>query len=173
MSTLSGRSAPLVRDAAGLVRDASTIDAALGGLAEILGRRLPLWRASVRAQVPGGDHVVIVSVWCAGETLLGPGTKMSALASSLPEVARDGGSVVFGGELDDLSLPDQILRDEGILSSVSIPLRAAGAVIGILSFSSRTAGTFQEADAGFFAGLGAALEERLVELIGRSGMLPA
>lgn len=124
-----------------------------------------LWRVSLRRLIPSGNQLEIAAVWSALETALTKGVRMSALATSFPEVVRTDRPVIFSVEAGSPQLLEQLLASEGIQSWVSIPLHRGDLVVAVLGLSSLEAGAFDPKDEGFYADLGASVEERLVELM--------
>ena len=150
---------------------ARSLEAALAGLVGCLdGRFRQLTRVSMRALAPDGRSLVIVGVWSIGETNLGPGGMMSILSSSYPEMVA-AGRTILAHQTDDPVLTD-ILRTEGVRSWVSVPLRRRERIVAMLSISSWASEAFSEEDLPLLDDLGAALQERLLELAERSGHLP-
>lgn len=149
---------------------ARTLTDALKALARLLMPHCDVARISVRILLPETDMLTIAAVWAPGETAIATGTRMPASATSFPEVVRAGRPIVSGeglarGVLDDL------LFAEGVRSWASIPIRAGGAVVGLLNLSSTTPDACREDHVSFFADLGAAVQETLLGLVERSGTL--
>lgn len=136
---------------------------ALERLVPLLAEKHPVDRLSVRMVVPGADQVVMRGVWSRGPTNLVPGMRFSAAASSLPEIITTGEPVVGTGDAG--SMLDSILRDEGMRSWVTVPLRSRGEVVGLFSVSSRTAGAFDVGSASLVEAVGRAIEAVLPEVV--------
>lgn len=149
-----------------LLEKASTAEEAVTVLARNLRTALPsLWRVSFRRLIAAESQLEIVAVWSAVETALSKGFRMSALASSFPEVVQTDRPVFLSVKSEGRRLLEQVLASEGVQSSVSIPVHRTGSIVGLLSLSSLEAEAFDPGDVEFYAELGGAIEERLVELM--------
>jgi transcriptional regulator with GAF, ATPase, and Fis domain len=125
-----------------------------------------LWRLSVRRFLRKGGQLELIAVWSASDTQLRPGTRISAGASSMPEVLKLDGPVFSVEASAERTLLQQVLATEGVASWVSIPLHSGRQVVGLLSVSSIDPEAVSPADAAFFAEIGRAVEDRLAELVG-------
>ena len=145
---------------------AANVHDALQALADSLRPTIPsLWRASVRTVLPEQQQLEIVAVWCAVETQLVPGVRMSLLATSFPEVSKLDRSVLSSERRGDSLLVEQVLASEGVSSWVSIPLHRDGTIVGLLGLSSLDADAFDSSDLGFFDRLGRRVEGTFTELM--------
>ena len=134
-------------------------------IARALEGRFPVDRVSVRIWIRDEHVIRVAALWSRFETKVSEGTRIAEGASSLPEVLEaDAPLVVEDAAVDRLL--DQVLRDEGLQSWVTIPLRAEGEIVGLLSVSSRTSGGFSRGDGPFFAELARAIEGPILELVG-------
>jgi len=162
-------SAAAIRNALpGLVLRAHTINDVLLQLVKVLQPQIPgLCRLSVRRFLPQEGQLQLAAVWSASETRLRRGTRISAGASSMPEVLKLD-RPVFSAEAasSDLTLLLQVLATEGIRSWVSIPLRRGRQVVGLLSVSSIQPDAIDPTDSGFFEAIGKAVEARVPQLEG-------
>lgn len=118
----------------------------LEAVVSLLRDRVSLFRASVRFVVPDTPMVEIVAVWSAGPTALEVGTRMSAHSTALARIAATGRPEVRTLVDSRESLVDQIMAQEGIRSFVTLPLRDASHIFGLLSLSSAEPNSFAEAD---------------------------
>lgn len=161
-------SAAAVRNALpALVRRADTINDVLLQLVKALQPHIPgLWRLSVRRFLPQEGQLELVAVWSASDTRLRPGTRISAGASSMPEVLKLDRPVFSAEASSERTLLQQVLTTEGVASWVSIPLRRGRQVVGLLSASSIHPDAISRVDIAFFAEVGKAVEGRLSELAG-------
>jgi GAF domain-containing protein len=146
------------------VEQASTLDEAVSEIARILGEHRPIDRVSVRVLLPEGDLLEVAALWSRDRTALTPGMRMTALASSLPEVIKTGAPVVVEDSLK-AGFAGTVLATEGISSWVTAPLHDGSHVRGLLSFSSKTSHAFRSSDRAFFGDFVAALETRLCVLL--------
>jgi len=150
------------------VREATSVGAALEALTTALHKYLPIHRASIRRIDYGRESAVMVAVWSLWPTSLRPGLVIPLTVTSLPEIIGSKGAVL-GSQEEPSVLLDQILAAEGIRSWITVPLRGASRVYGLLSFSSRFGDGLRQEHVPFFDQLGAAVEESLVGLIARWG----
>lgn len=166
---------PIVRSSAAailnalpaLVRRAGTINDVLLRLVTTLRPFVPgLWRISVHRFLPGEGQLEFVAVWSASDTQLRPGTRVSAGASSMPEVLRLDRPVFSKDASADRTLLQQVLAAEGVASWVSIPLHRARKVVGLLTVSSIEPDAIGPPDLPFFERIGSAVEARLEQLAG-------
>ena len=157
------RSKQLITAARRELKSAASLDEAVARLARILRTDFPgVVRVSVRVLLPDGD-VQIAGLWTEGPTRIPKGLIVRPLATSLPELRR-GQAIVQ--RLNSRNPPlEDVLKEEGVWSFLSMPLRARGELVAILSISSTTIDEFDPSDATFFTQFGGALEWRLIELI--------
>jgi GAF domain-containing protein len=125
-----------------------------------------LWRLSIRRFLSKEGQLELVAVWSASDTRLRPGTRISAGASSMPEVLRLDRPVFSVDTSTERTLLHQVLATEGIASWVSIPLRRGRQVAGLLSVSSIDPDALSPRDVHFFEDIGLAVQGRLGELAG-------
>ena len=90
--------------------------------------------------------VEIAALWCAGETALTVGTRMSAQSTALAEIRATGRPQVRDRIDPEESLVEQVMAQEGIRSYVTLPLREGTHATGLLSFSSRIEAAFTDED---------------------------
>src|SRR5205823_5544968 len=148
-----------------LVRRDDTINKVLLRLVTALQPYIPgLWRLSVRRFLPHEGQLELVAVWSASDTQLRPGTRISAGASSMPEVLKLDRPVFSADASAERTLLQQVLATEGVASWVSIPLRRGRRVVGLLSVSSIQPEAIGPGDVAFFENIGRVVEERLAEL---------
>lgn len=171
MAPLARPIGELVSSIRAAVEAAGTLPDALAAVAAELSGGFPIVRLSVRLVV-APDMLAIAGVWTPRETALKAGTRIPARSSSLLDPGiREGRAVVFSMPEHE-SLLEQILRDEGIRSWVTVGLRDdEGELAGLLSFSSDRPAAFIDADVELFEALGAGLEGKLLSLARRSGTL--
>lgn len=166
----SGNFAPerlsrLLQETTSRVRRASSATEAIEALGVLLSREFSLWRVSLRALAPENQLVVVAS-WPNGHSPVPPGTTMSALATSLPEVLRRNGPVCSTDPFAYPSFTERVMRDAGLQSWITLPVHNLdGAIIGLLSFSSQATDTFGESSLDFFTQLGNAVESPLAALL--------
>jgi len=146
------------------VEQASTLGEALSEIARILGEHRPIDRVSVRVLLPEGDLLEVAALWSRDRTALTPGMRMTALASSLPEVIKTGAPVVVEDSFK-AGLAGTVLATEGISSWVTAPLNDGFRVRGLLSFSSKTSQAFRTSDRAFFGDFVAAVQMPLCTLL--------
>jgi len=146
------------------VDKASTLDEAVKVIARILGRHRPIDRVSVRVLLPEGDLLEVAALWSRDRTALTPGMRMTALASSLPEVIKTGAPVVVEDSVK-AGFAGTVLATEGITSWVTTPLHDGTRVVGLLSFSSKTSQAFRSSDRAFFRDFAAAVQIPLCALL--------
>ncbi len=127
----------------------------------------PIVRSSVRMLDPDRPHLMAVAaIWSRVPTALRKGMRISTAATTFPSVVRAGRAVVVE-ETSEKRLPtfeDEVLRQQGIRSLVSVPLREGGRVSGLLTFSSTTPRAFETGDGPWFDEVGAACEDALTWL---------
>ena len=149
-----------------LMARAANVQEALQALADSIRPAIPsLWRASIRTVIPEQQQLEIVAVWCAVETQLVPGVRMSLLATSFPEMSRLDRSVLSSERRGDSLLVEQVLASEGVSSWVSIPLHRDNTIVGLLGLSSLEADAFDARTLGFFDRLGRRVEGTLTGFI--------
>lgn len=141
-----------LRDALGHAADAQHV---LDVIVSELQPCFPLDRATIRRL--DEDMLEIVAIWSAEPTALGIGARMRALSSSLPTIVETGRPVVRTRIGPRKQLLEQVVASEGIASFVTMPLRVAGRIRGLLSFSSRAPDAFSEEDLPFL--------ERVAEIV--------
>ena len=151
---------------------AHDVDEALLGLVALLRDPYSLWRASILMVMPDRVRARLVAVWSgASQSLLEVGTEMAISATTaLPQVMRTGRPIVTRSR-DGSNLLEDILREEGVRSRISIPLRVNDEVVGILIFASSSPEVFDASDVPFFIGVGVGLERRLLNLVAKSERL--
>jgi len=127
-----------------------------------------LWRLSIRRYLARDEQLELAAVWSATDTQVPAGLRISARASSLPEVTKTG-SAIFSGESEGhQGLLEEIMAAEGVSSWVAIPLRQSGRVFGLLNISSIDAIEITPASRGFFERIGKAVETRAALILARA-----
>jgi hypothetical protein len=129
------------------------------------GASLAIDRVSVRELSDDGASVTVVALWTSGKATIDVGTTMSALSTSVPEILKTGLPAI--GNVDDRKLLESVLLDEGIRSWVTLPITDGARLRAILSLSSRRIDAFDPNDVQEFADLAAAIEGRIVQMLGR------
>ena len=149
-----------------VVRRAKTVEDVLTELVSLLTSVVPgLWRATIRRFLPMESQLELIAVWSASGTRLQPGARISAVASSMPEVVRLNRAVFSSEESRARTLVEQVLHTEGIRSWVSIPLHSDNKKAGLLSISSVMEDAIDPVDRFFYEEVGNLVERRLEELL--------
>jgi GAF domain-containing protein len=152
------------------VLDAGTLQATLERIARAVGGLHPITRASVRIIDPEDpDNFILAGVWSSGPTNLTPGTRIPVRSTSFRDAWRHGGATLL--EMSELDRPptllDDILRNEGVQSWVTLPLRDDDLLVGLLSLSSPDPGSFTKDSRVLFETIRESCEARLIELAQR------
>lgn len=161
---------PVVALVTRAVEASATIDEALAAIAEAVAR-FGLKRVSLRVYDAARDEVEVAGLWSDGPTLIEPGMRMRAAMTSFPELVAGDGPIVSDADKDPATVLDQLVRDEGIVSWISLPLRDRGTIAGILSLSSSSAHAFGPDDVSSLSAVAAAIEERLLALAAQTDPL--
>jgi hypothetical protein len=157
-----GRISELIEVAVAAVAGASTADEAMEALGKQVSPHLPLDHVSLRVFLPP-NQLSLVALWDGGESSIKVGTVASAVATPFSEVVRRDGPVSSSDPGVYHPLVEQVLREEGIRSWVSVPLHQPG-MPAMLSFGSREADAFDEVKIDVLARIGAAVEQPLLRL---------
>jgi transcriptional regulator with GAF, ATPase, and Fis domain len=145
-----------------LLRHARTADDVLMDVVAELQPIIPgLWRVSIRRFLQRAGQLELVAVWSATHTQLVPGIRMSAGATSMPEVHQSDRPVFSAESARERTLLDHVLFTDGAGSWVSIPIHRAHRIVGLLSISAVRHDAVDSADRGFFEELGKLVENKL------------
>lgn len=162
MAASSEQLGSLVLKMASSVPHAETLDALVLELASTFGESLDLWRAAVCSY--DDTHVRVLSAWSATESVLTAGTEIALdLAPDTHTLVRHLEAhrlVVFDVCDLQLGLLDDLLGDEGVETSIVIPLLQDDVAFGFVWLASYATGVFDMIDPAIFRGLGAAIEHR-------------
>ena len=159
------RSKHLITAARRAAGRADSLDDALQRLAAILREDFPgIVRVSLRALLTDGT-VRVAGLWSEGPSRVGKGFIVRLLATSLPELRR--GEAV-AQRLNSRNPPlDDVLKEEGVWSWISMPVRDSGEIVAVLSFSSSDINEFGGGAEAFFTKLGRTIEGKLLVLTQR------
>lgn len=167
MAATSEQLGGLVLKMASSVSRAETLDALVLEMARTLGESLDLWRAAVCTY--DERHVRVLSAWSATDSVLTTGTEIALdLAPDTHTLVRHLEArrlVVFDVCDLQLGLLDDVLRDEGVETSIVIPLVDNDEVFGFLWLASYATGVFDMINPAIFRGLGAAIERRAGQFV--------
>jgi hypothetical protein len=103
-------------------------------------------------------------VWSASDTQIPAGLRVSARASSLPEVMKAGGPIFSSEAEAHQGLLEQVMAAEGVASWVAIPLRDGERLTALLNISSMDPKEIRPSGRAFFERIGKAVERRVVAL---------
>jgi hypothetical protein len=143
------------------VRESPRIDAAVNRLAGALFPQFYVARASVRMHLAAVNEVVIVALWCAHPSRLGPGTRMRASSTSCLDVVLQKG-VVCGPRKELFDVAEDVMHEGSIKSWASVPLPPGARPAGVLTIASASERLREEKE--FFTLLGSAVGNRLAQL---------
>ena len=154
-----------IREAEPGAEPGRSVDDALGlalqDLAYVLSQAFPLVRVSLRTVDFATGTVHVAGVWAKRPSKLPPGLRMTMAAGGVAEVLAEGRAVIRRpgkGPNDDL------LLDEGIRSTVVVPLRDGDVIRGLLSISSADPEIFDSGLLPFFDEVGRYMAASLLHL---------
>lgn len=150
------------------VHSAEDLDSALRGTALALQAVFPIWHASLWVHDAEHEVVRVVGSWSLTETAFAAGVEVSTTIT--PPLARMLVSLhkgmVFGARMDDhgRSLLDHLMREEGVVALITVPLGRSEARMPFLALGASTADGFGTAPPSFFLGLAQSSGPRLTKL---------
>lgn len=168
MTRVDPQDTDLLRQAVRSFQDATTLDDALRILVTHLQTRLELFHVSIAVIPAGGSHFRILASWSLSESSFVPGTEVST--SIAPPVERFVAALlrddVAIGETDPSgeSLPDFLLREEGVVSMAGVPVCHDDKGLVFLALGSSAVKPFHEVGDHFFHGLAAGIRGPLCKL---------
>lgn len=168
MTRVDPQDTDLLRQAVRSIQDATTLDDALRILVTHLQTRLELFHASIATIPAGGHHFLILASWSMSESTFVPGTQVST--SIAPPVERFVEALmrddVAIGDTDPSgdSLPDYLLREEGVVSMAGIPVCHEDGALLFLALGSSASKPFHEVGDHFFHGLAAGIRGHLCKI---------
>jgi len=120
---------------------------------------------SLRRYLRREAQLELVAVWSATETQVPAGVRLSASASSLPEVLKAAGPVFSADDSVEHTLLESVMAAEGVASWVTLPLRSGGEVVALLNISSVEPRAIDRSRQSFFEVIGRAVEPRVTTLL--------
>jgi hypothetical protein len=146
-----------------LVRNAADAEQVASRVAHALDGAFPaLCRVTVCRYTPQDHQLEIVAFWSDVPTSLGVGVRMSAAATTFPDVLVHDQPLVSGAGRRGLA--SQIAFSEGADEHVLIPLHRDGMIVGLLVVSSSRPQTFDADGSALFVEVGRVVEHRLLAL---------
>jgi hypothetical protein len=168
MTRVNPQDTDLLRQAVRSFQDAKTLDDAVRILVTHLQTRLELFHVSIAAILPGGEHFHILASWSMSESSFLPGTQVSTTIA--PPVERFVAGLVRDevviGDTDPTgeSLPDYLLREEGVVSMAGVPVCQEDGEVLFLALGSSSSKPFHEVGDYFFHGLAAGIRGHLYKI---------
>jgi len=154
------QSKALLHRAIELVQGSSSIDQAVGRLADVLYPPLHAARVNVRMFLAPTNEVIVVATWCAHPSSILPGIRMRASSTSYLDVVLEHGVVC--GPRDGMTELTEDLIYKGASSWVSVPIPGAYRPDGVLTVAGSSNALKKQKV--FFTDLGAAVGSRLALL---------
>lgn len=152
------------------LRAASSLDEAFDLLAHELSKDLPFERLGLAALTDGGRTVTSLRVHSPHAVRWGRGESRPLLGSSLEPMIREHAVRIIHDlkgyqSLRPSSLSTKRLIEEGMRSSLAIPLYRDATPLGILFLTSSSPEAFHAEHAGLLAALGPALDQTFSRLV--------
>lgn len=163
-----GPDTALLLRAVDAVQDAPDIAGVVDALARELRTRFDLWNVSACRLRTLAPNVEILASWSVAESVLGPGTEVSAsitpYINDLLELTSEGKAVHTAVGNDPESIIDFLLHQQGIRQATLQSVNRDDSGMLFLVLGSGTDGLLSTMPLPFYAGLAAGIRPRVLEL---------
>lgn len=162
------RDTDLMLRAVDSVHGAKDLDEALQGLVKVLQARFDLWHAGFAYVATGSQTLKVLAAWSMVDSVFVEGQEVATTilpaVSQIVEDLRAGDVAMAVIGPSDHSLLDHLMREQGVASTLAVPVHQDDNGLLILSFGSSTVGPLHDIGARFFYGLAAGIHERICKL---------
>jgi hypothetical protein len=163
-----GPDTTLLLQAVDAVQDAEDLDEVVTCLAQVLRSRFDLWHLSACSLRTGKANVEILASWTVAESVFTAGTEVAATitpaVSALLDHALDGRPVHTLIGSNPTSLVDHLMAEQGVRQATLQTVHRDEHGMIFLVIGSAQEDLLPRTPAAFFAGLGAGIRPRVLEL---------
>jgi GAF domain-containing protein len=147
----------------------STLADAFQSLIEELRAPLELWHATLWLHDVDGSVGEVVAAWSVAESAFEVGTKV---ATNISDTVRTAAAALQRGEIVSGSAPagsgslvDALFADQGVGAGLAVPIHQDAGKMLVLVLGAPTSEPLVSPGGGFYRGLAAGIEARVVELL--------